>query len=384
MPSIVKRGDSYRIFVSAGVDANGKTIRRTTTYHPPKGTCEKRARFLAESYAYSFEERCRMFRDMNDSCCFSELSAWYFDSVAPMKLKTRTIENNRRLVESYVIPYFGNLRLRDITTYKVDMMISGLLKNGSKSKGPLKAGTVNLIRAATSSIFSTALKKGIVSKNPVSDSTPPCFHDEERQFLDVDACKMLLSEINEIPNEQVSRAIKILLYTGLRRGELLGLHWQDVNFEKKEIYIKYTVYKKGVTSPKTRTSVRTVSLADEAENCFMEQYGYIEKLRTKAGQSWKETNAVFVNKQGDYMNGEYLNNTFRNFLKKKGLPGMHIHDLRHANASILINSGVPMKVVSEHLGHSSVKTTEDFYTHLFESSKKITAEVVSKALSGEM
>ena len=313
---------------------------------------------------------------------FKELCGWYFEVIAPMKLKKRTIVNNRRLLDIYVLPRIGELHICDISTYRIDGMLAGLLREGGLKGGrPLSPGTVNLIRASVGTVFSTAVKKGIVEKNPVAGSTPVRRPDTERAFLDTESCRFILSKLDNVHNPQAAHAIKLLLYTGLRRGELLGLTWEDVNLEKAEIYVRHTLWKEEITTPKTKSSVRIVSLSAEAVECLREQYEHLCAQREFMGKQWTETGAVFTNRHGGYMNGEYLNNTFRKLLNESGFKGMHLHDLRHANASILINSGVPMKVVSEHLGHSSVKTTEDFYTHLFASSKKITATAMSKALS---
>lgn len=267
-------------------------------------------------------------------------------------------------------------------------MITELYLHGSrKDHGPLSPGTVNLVRAAVSAVFSTAVKKGILTKNPVAGSTPLKPVEKERAFLTDESGRVLMEHLDMIHNEQVRNAITVLLYTGLRRGELLALHWRDVDFVRSEITVRYTLYrvpgKTRVTSPKTRASNRIIPVSETVLNALMDQYAAVGRLRVAAGRNWKETDAVFVNRHGNYMNGEYLNNAFKKYLKDNGFPAMHIHDLRHANASILINRGVPMKIVSEHLGHTSEKTTETFYTHMFGRSRLITANVIESALSAE-
>lgn len=323
----------------------------------------------------------RVYEDLDSASSFQYLCDWYFGVIAPMKLKKRTIENNRKLIEGYVLPRIGGMRICDITTCRIDVMLSELLREGGlKCGGPLSPGSVNLIRACIGTVFSVAVKKGIIEQNPVTGSTPARKSETEKGFLDTESCRIIISRLGSIHNSQVARAVELLLYTGLRRGELLGLSWEDIDLEKAEIHVRHTLWKEELTTPKTRSSVRMIPLSEEAVSCISEQYKYISSQKELMGEQWTETGAVFINRHGGHMNGEYLNNMFRQFLKDNGFNGMHIHDLRHANASILINNGVPMKVVSEHLGHSSVKTTEDYYTHLFASSKRITAEAMSRAL----
>lgn len=385
MPSIVKRGDSYRIFVSLKSDGNGTPVRKTTTFHPPQDVSEKKARFLAESYAYRYEEQLKNVSELSDSSSFRDLFIWYFDTVAPKKLKEHTLLNNRKLVENYVLPNIGHMKLREIGPVRIDGLITELLcRGGLKNHRPLTPGTVNLIRASASAVFSAAVKKGILSGNPVEGSTPPKQDSTEREFLTDESCRDIVAKIESIRNGQVRRALKILLYTGMRRGELLALHWRDVNFIAGELTVRYTLFRTSgkvkITSPKTKSSNRIIPVSDEVLHLLMEQYVCTEQMKKEAGNDWQDTDAVFVNRKGGYMNGEYLNNAFKKFLKENGFPAMHLHDLRHANASILINRGVPMKIVSEHLGHVSEKTTEQFYTHVFAKSKRITANVIAAAL----
>ena len=388
MPSIVKRGKAYRIFVSLKTDKDGNRVHKSTTYHPPVGVNERRARFLAETYAYQFEEQLKSCAQMDDSNRLKELCSWYFETIAPLKVKERTRLNNRTLLDNYVLPVLGDVRLRDITPYMIDRLVHDLLRSGGlKAHRPLSPGTVKVIRAALSTVFSVAVKKGILRKNPVEGSTPPREEPKERTFLTDESSRELLEKLDTVKNEQIRHAIRLLLYTGLRRGELLALHWEDVNLQNGTLTVRYTLFcQKGITmltSPKSRASCRIIPIPETVCRDLQEQRSYVERLKEAAGNRWSETGTVFVNHLGGYMNGEFLNNSFKKFLTENGFPKMHIHDLRHANASILINRGVPMKIVSEHLGHMSEKTTEEFYTHVFRRSRQVTADVIGQALGQE-
>ena len=107
-----------------------------------------------------------------------------------------------------------------------------------------------------------------------------------------------------------------------------------------------------------------------------------EKRSEELGSKWIERGAVVTGMEGEYMSGGYLNITLKKLLKEHVLPDIHVHDLRHANASLLINAGVPVKFISEHLGHSNTKTTEDIYAHVYNSTAEKVASAVSDALDG--
>ena len=109
MPSIKKRGDSYRIMVSLGYDMEGKQVRKTTTFTPPEGVTPGKAEKLAISYAHEFEKRCMGMVNMNENIRFSELHDWYFDQIAVHKLKPMTLYGNKELMKLYVLPYLGTL-----------------------------------------------------------------------------------------------------------------------------------------------------------------------------------------------------------------------------------------------------------------------------------
>lgn len=134
MPSIKKRGNTFRIMVSLGYDIYGKQIRKTTTYKPPDNVTEGKAEKLATAYAYEFEKQCQGMINLNENIRLSELVDWYYDQIAPHSLKENTIYNNKRILNLYVMPYIGNLKLKDITTARIDELFNKLHRNGRSTE----------------------------------------------------------------------------------------------------------------------------------------------------------------------------------------------------------------------------------------------------------
>lgn len=320
---------------------------------------------------------------ISDSCTFRELTDWYFDAIAPRGLKEHTIYNSRTLLQNYVLPYIGDTAIREISPVVIDNLLSYLMESGAIRPGrKLSESTIRQIRISASTVFRTAVQKEIIARNPVALSTKLRMEKTERNFLDERSCRKVLLLCNSLPNPQIANAIRLLLLTGMRRGELIGLCWSDIDFRKKELSIRRTVSQFGgcnvVTTPKTLSSQRTIRLCGTAISVLKDQKVIVDSNGGKAG--CKTAEYVFTNRDGSFLSGAYLNNCFRKMMANAGMPGFHIHDLRHANASVLINNGVPIKLVSKHLGHSSAAVTEEFYTHLFEDSLKETANMIEKRL----
>ena len=111
-----------------------------------------------------------------------------------------------------------------------------------------------------------------------------------------------------------------------------------------------------------------------------EQMEWQEHRKQDIGNRWIDRGTVFTGEYGEYMNSTYVNTTFKELLKKHDFPNIHIHDLRHANASLLINMGVPVKVISVHLGHCDTCTTENIYAHIFAETRAKASDAISQAL----
>ncbi|MDR1703525.1 MAG: tyrosine-type recombinase/integrase, partial [Clostridiales bacterium] len=237
MPSVTKRGDTYRIMVSLGYGMDGRQIRKTTTFTPPEGVTEGKARKLAEAYAHDYEKRCRGVTNLGENMKFHELAEWYYREIAPKVLKPRTIYHQGNLLDTHIMKTFGHLKLKDITTARIDEHLSYLSREGgvlkyyalidkdliplgqrgpfarragiassqitvlakggyvwlptaekvaatlekpvkelfylAKEKKELSSASIENVTGIMSAIFRVAVKKGIVEKNPVLNATPP-------------------------------------------------------------------------------------------------------------------------------------------------------------------------------------------------------------------
>jgi integrase len=163
--------------------------------------------------------------------------------------------------------------------------------------------------------------------------------------------------------------LTLALATGMREGELLALHWQEIDLEKRVLQVRYTVgyiNHQGIviSEPKTENGRRSITLPQFAVDELRRHRERQAQARETAGEKWKEHGLVFTNRNGRNIDRNYLRVLFKKLLKKAGLPDIRFHDLRHSAATILLSMGVPAKVVQEILGHSSISITLNIYAHV--------------------
>ena len=196
----------------------------------------------------------------------------------------------------------------------------------------------------------------------------------------------MLIELLEYEPIQYRTAVILLIYSGMRRGELLGLEWNDFDFKKYIVSIaRASQYlpKKGVftTRTKTSSSARVIKLPVAAFNLLMELRVKQAEERIRLGDQWQETDRLFTMWNGTPMHPDTISSWFRDFIKRHPeLPQIHLHSLRHTNATLLIAAGTNVRTVSRRLGHSQTSTTMDIYSHAIQSADAAAAEVLGDLL----
>jgi integrase len=171
----------------------------------------------------------------------------------------------------------------------------------------------------------------------------------------------------------------IAISTGMRRGEILGLAWYNVNLEQKYIVVCQALYptKKGLLllPPKTDKSNRKISIPDTLVNILLNHKTEQEKHKSLLKNNYNNKDFVCCKENGEPINPSILNHKFANILKINNLPKIRFHDLRHSHASLLLSKGVPTKLISERLGHSNVAITNDLYSHIYDADKQEVANI---------
>lgn len=383
---IIRRGKSYRFTVALGVDVHGKQIRKTTTWKPPEGVTQKKADRLAKEEYIAFRNRCKGLYEFNENMRFSELCEQYFKVYAPNKLKPITAYNYQKTVDYRFAEYFGNKKLKDISTGMLtDFFCSQTIRAKDGTERPVNPSTAKRMFTAMQSIMHFAVSQHYIKESPCGGVILPqkdSTQEETRKFLTEEELPRFLDLFHGYSD--FNTMILFLLYTGVRSGEMLGLRWQDVDFESRKIYIQHTLSSVGgkqmLTTPKTKGSKRMIYMSQTVYDLLKEhRLHQLEKQMILA--DFPHPEMVFTSQFGCYKDRSSLNTSFRKFLKGTEFDFLTLHCLRHTNATLLLNSGVDIKIVSEHLGHSDIGTTGNIYADVLASSKRKTSELIEFKLA---
>ncbi len=253
------------------------------------------------------------------------------------------------------------------------------------SDKPLSAKTLMHYHRLLNSIFERAVKWNVLFDNPCRHVEAPKLVRREAKFLNEEQTKRLLTELETAPH-QYRVMVNLLLFTGARRGEICGLRWSDIDFTKGTIHIgnnslylpDYGMYE---DTPKTESSVRTINVPREVMELLVEHRKRQDFNKERLGDKWEESGMVFTQVNGKPIHPSTISKWLAKFCKRRGLPHINPHMLRHTSATLLLMQGLPIKAVSGRLGHSQTATTSDIYGHCLESVDEIAADALGKMLS---
>ena len=281
--------------------------------------------------------------------------------------------------KNHIKPQLGKIPLNDLTTLHLQQFYKKLLAEGrverieaQKQPKGLSAKTVRNIHQIISSALKLAIEQRLIARNPADGCALPKAERKEMQTLPIE---QLTSFLREAKDSGVFALYYIDLTTGLRRGELLGLKWSDIDLEKGDLRVQRQIGRidgKIIEMPlKTKNAYRTLPLSADAIDVLMQQ-------RRKTGNSeW-----VFPSPTGGPMSPDSVLHMLHRVLKRAGLPKVRFHDLRHTFATLALQNGVDIKTVSGMLGHFSAGFTLDTYAHVTTSAKREAAKTMGNILSG--
>jgi integrase len=270
-------------------------------------------------------------------------------------------------VRRHIVPHLGSMPLQQLQPAHINAFYSRLLTEGrGQDKPGLSPASVRRINATLHRALRDAVRWNRLTRNPVDFADPPRLGMTQAEMKVWSA-----TELRQfLGHERESRLYAlwlVLATTGMRRGEILGLKWTDLDLEARRVSINKTRvmlgYAAHTSEPKTRRGRRMIAL-DPATCAGLKEHGRRQKAERLAfGSQWKDTGYVFTKKDGEPLHPERVTRLFLSASKKAGLPHIRLHDLRHSYATLALAAGIHPKVVSERLGHANIAITLDTYSH---------------------
>ena len=363
---------SWEITIDIGKDgATGHRLRHYETIRGTKASAHKR---LAELLV-TIQEGIYV-RQLKQLTVGSWLQRW-LNGHAVSNLSPKTAESYEQELSHYVTPNLGGIRLNELRPHHIQDYIVKALTEGRRHRvSGLSRRSVQYHYRILSKALDDAIKLGLIVVNPCKAVSPPRPVHKDVPALDADDLYRLLGAIRD---SSYYLFYHTLLFTGLRRGELLALQWQDLDLDLACIYVAHTLHKLDdgsiiIKEPKTSRGRRHVDLPPSLAMLLRQYKVEREAEHTIMGKALTEDDFVFSHMDGTPLNPNTVSHTFTKMVARAGLPHLRLHDLRHIHATMLLKAGIHPRIVQERLGHSSIATTLDIYSHTVPGLQKAAAE----------
>jgi integrase len=283
-------------------------------------------------------------------------------------------------LERYVYSTIGNKKLQSLKTIDIQKLYNQLMVKSTMSDKPLAPKTIKNVHVNIRAALDKAVEQELIVKNPATNIVLPKCPKYKADVYSRDEIKKLFELVE---GTDLELTIHILIFLGLRRGELIALRWRHINFEKQTaniieniVSVKTVIY---VKDPKSESGKREISIPDSLMVKMEKAYSeYL--LRKNANDDLEDF--VITQKNGLPYRPESITDKIKQFLRKhQEIKRIRMHDLRHTSATLMLQAGVPAKVAQKRLGHADIGTTLDIYTHVLEEIEKEAADKLDDVLS---
>ena len=328
------------------VDAYGKKKR-----------CKKRGfKTAREAKKYEYEKSLKVEGSMN--MLLKDFVDVYFED-KKNELKERTCENKRDMMNRHIIPYFGDLKINDITPAQITKWQNEMCTKGYSDS------YLRMLQNQLTCLFTHATRIYDLQNNPCKKVKRMGKSDSRSMtFWTIEEYEKFIETFDK--DDKYYLLFEILFWTGMREGELLALTKGDVDFSNNKIRINKTYYRANgedvITTPKTEQSIRTIDIPNFLKNEIKE---YCDRK-----YAFPDDERLFP------VGAEAVQHKMKRMIGKAGVPKIRVHDIRHSHVSYLINQGVEPLIIKERLGHKDIKITMNTYGHLYPNQQKKVAEML--------
>lgn len=367
-----RKGQSWQLTVEMPRDPiTGERKRKYKTVTGTKKEADQALRrFITEL------ERGEYIED-NNITVSDWLQKWLEVYIVPTVSPT-TLVGYKGMIRRYIDPLIGHLQVQEMNALAVQIWVNKL-KVSPSSGEPLTAGTIKHTYHVLRGAMDKAVQAGLIHRSPCTGIQLPKGEKKKPVIYDETQIQQLLDFARGTEMELI---IDLELCMGMRRGELLGLQWQDVNWEKNQIHIirsRVAVDGKSVVKqPKTESGTRTLDVPEILMKKLKSYKVKCMEQKIRVGRRLLEEDFIIVHPDGKPIYPEYVSQMFTKLQKRANLPKCRFHDLRHLCASIMVKQGVEVKVAQERLGHKDITTTMNIYAHVLPGSAREAAEKIGQ------
>ncbi|MFB1100848.1 tyrosine-type recombinase/integrase [Terribacillus sp. JSM ZJ617] len=358
------KGYTWSVTVDIGRDDKGK--RKQTT---KRGFATKKD---AEKYAAQVQHEINMDTFIVDSGMkLKEYLEKWVELYCKRKLRDTTIKSYQRAIDFRILPVIGEKQLSQLTPPYLQVFVNGLVDEG------LSPRYVEYISGILYGALDKAVEWDLMRKNPMSRVDVPRARRSQKVTWSVEEVNTFLT-VGKFVDIDYATAIEICLDTGVRRGELLAIKWDDIDWENQTIRIDESLvyddegFRFGTT--KNESSKRSIKCTSTAFESLRKHRVRQNEMKIYFGNQYKDHNLVFCREDGQPIYPRTLTTIFNRMIKKANVPKIRIHDIRHTHATLFLESGGTMKELQQRLGHASMGTTSDVYAHVTEKMKKRSTE----------
>ena len=321
-------------------------------------------------------------RNATQEMLFADYMLYWLKIIKP-DVELITYSGYKGNVENRIVPYFRALQIKLGELKALDIQE---FYSYCRTEFGVSNNTVIHYHANISAALNYAIDKDIIFINPLAKVKRPKYIEYSGSYYSIDEIETLFSAVR---GDGVEFPVLMAAFYGMRRSEIAGLRWQDIDFHANTITITHTVVQANVDGKttviakdraKNKSSRRTLPLVPQFRELLLRMKGHQEECKELCGRSYHQSDYIYVNDIGDPVKPNYITTHFALVLEKHNLRKIRFHDLRHSCASLLLKNGVAMRDIQAWLGHSTYNTTAKFYAHLDSASKDTTGAAMAEAM----
>jgi integrase len=365
--SIYQRADRRWVAALSVGDVGGKPRRKVVYGKTRAEVARQLTRLLGQQE-----------HDLRPTPARLTVAAWFDDwlnTTVARNPRGSTRESYTQAVSGHIVPKLGRITLAKLEPKHVEAWLADLLANG------LAPATVRRLHAILHIGLEQALRQGYIVRNVAGLVSRPKVDRTPVQPLDQSEARQLLDFLRTSGHRDAAQ-VAVLLTTGLRQGELFGLTWPDVDLERGTLQV-HRQFARGEFGPLKRdTAVRTLRLRPWVQELLRQHRVQLKTDRLLAGARWQEHELVFPNTMGRPQTRGNAHREWKRLLRAAGLRDARFHDLRHTAATLALSQGAALWDVSQMLGHASITTTGDVYSHWTDKGREDVASRLEQALTG--